>query len=77
VSCPSQRTTALPCLLLNIKDSLKEDVGHFGHCFEAFASGFWLSDGEGFLDMRGFWKRRCWMEIAEGGKRMAERRLLK
>jgi hypothetical protein len=48
VSCPSPKTPALPCLQLGIKDSLKEDVGLLT---------FGFLEGEGFLDIEGFWKR--------------------
>jgi hypothetical protein len=45
---------------------LKEDVGHFCHCFEAFAFGFWHSDGEGILDMGGFGRKDAGWGLLKG-----------
>jgi hypothetical protein len=63
VSHPSSRTTALPCLPLDIKDSLKEDrrvllwrlfaLGAF--CFGDFDFGFWAF---GFLVWEAFGKEK-------------------
>jgi hypothetical protein len=55
MSCPSPRTVALPpCLPLDIKDSLKEDVRLFGW-------GFFDGVGEGFFFDRGWidWLAAC------------------
>jgi hypothetical protein len=71
MSCLSQRTSAPPCLPLDIKDSLKEDTRLFalgafalrlllwGFLLEAFAFGFWAF---GFL----MWEALEGKRIVEG-----------
>jgi hypothetical protein len=62
MSHPSLRTTAPPCLLLGIKDSLKEDDRFLLWAFVLGIFTFALrllllaSDGEGFFGVGGFWK---------------------
>jgi hypothetical protein len=49
MSRPSLRASAPPCLLLFIKEPLKEDLSFFG--------GLWLDSFDlGFLVWEGFWK---------------------
>jgi hypothetical protein len=62
----SLRTAAPPCLLLDIKDSLKEDrrLLLWGIWFGAFALGFWPLDFWLF-GVGGFWKGKKLLKVKE------------
>jgi hypothetical protein len=56
MSRPSPRTAAPPCLPLDIKDSLKEDVRPFALGAFALRILIWAFWAFAFLDVGDFWK---------------------